>query len=92
MSLSGSIQTIQITSQADQARFCAVPDGTPLDPAMLAATDADEHWLLEDAAGAAARCSLWWRVTPAHQGYQRWPDRTLRRRRHAGRIAAPVRQ
>ena len=70
MSLRDSIQTIQATSPADQARFCAVPDGTPLDPATLAATDADEHWLLEDTAGAVARCSLWWRVAPAYQGYR----------------------
>src|SRR5512146_157665 len=65
-----TIQTIQITpaaDTADTARFCAVPDGTPLDPATLAASGADEHWLLADAAGAVARCSLWWSAAPAYQ-------------------------
>lgn len=68
MSLRSSIQTVRATSPEEQARFCAVPDGTPLDPATLAATGADEHWLLEGAAGTVARCSLWWRATPAYQG------------------------
>jgi GNAT superfamily N-acetyltransferase len=70
MPLHGSIQTIQITSAsdtADIARFGAVPDGTPLETAALAATDADEHWLLADAADAVARCSLWWSAVPAYQ-------------------------
>jgi GNAT superfamily N-acetyltransferase len=65
-----TIQTTQITAAAettDIARFCAVPDGAPLDPATLAATGADERWLLADAAGALARCSLWWSATPAYQ-------------------------
>ncbi|HEX5439515.1 MAG TPA: GNAT family N-acetyltransferase [Ktedonobacterales bacterium] len=73
MSLHGSIQTLQITSAADtgdMARFCAVPDGTPLDPATLAATGADEHWLLADAAGAVARCSLWWSAAPSYQQHR----------------------
>lgn len=73
MSLHGSIQTLQITSAADtgdMARFCAVPDGTPLDPATLAATGADEHWLLVDTAGAVARCSLWWTIAPAYQQHR----------------------
>src|SRR5690242_9792639 len=73
MSLQHAIQTIQITSAtdtADMARFCAVPDGTPLDPATLTATGADEHWLLVDAAGMVARCSLWWSATPAYQQHR----------------------
>src|SRR5580765_6255711 len=68
MSLRSSIQAVHITSPEEQARFCAAPDGTPLDPATLAETGADEHWLLEGVAGAVARCSLWWRATPAYQG------------------------
>lgn len=56
-------------SPDDSARFCAVAEGTPLDPATLAATGADEHWLLEGAAEARARCSLWWRATPTYQGH-----------------------
>lgn len=66
MALNGSIQVVQIATPAEQARFCAVPNGTALDPAMLDGTGADEHWLLEDATGAIARCSLWWRSAPAH--------------------------
>ncbi|HEU4782751.1 MAG TPA: GNAT family N-acetyltransferase [Ktedonobacterales bacterium] len=68
-----TIQTIQITSAADtadSARFCAVPDGTPLDSETLAATGADEHWLLTDAAGAVARCSLWWSTAPTYQQHR----------------------
>jgi GNAT superfamily N-acetyltransferase len=68
MSLSGSIQAIQIATPIEQARFCAVPDGLALDPATLAASAADEHWLLADATGADACCSLWWRETPAYAG------------------------
>lgn len=68
-----ALQTIQITPAADtaeMARFCDAPDGTPLDPATLAATGADEHWLLVDAAGAVARCSLWWTTAPAYQQHR----------------------
>src|SRR5690242_4742858 len=67
------IQTIQITSATDTAdigRFCAVPDGTPLAPATLAAAGADEYWLLVDEAGAVARCSLWWSAAPAYQQHR----------------------
>jgi len=68
-----TIQTIQITATADTAdiaRFCTVPDGTPLDPSALAATGADEHWLLADATGTLARCSLWWTATPTYQQHR----------------------
>ena len=68
-----TIQTTQITAAADTvdiARFCAVHDGTPLDLATLAATGADEHWLLVGAAGALARCSLWWSAAPAYQQHR----------------------
>lgn len=70
MASRGSIQEMRVASPDDAARFCAVPDGTPLDSAMLAATGADEHWLLTDDAGASARCSLWWTATPAYQGHR----------------------
>lgn len=55
---------MQVTSAAELARFCAVPHGTALDSTTLAASGADEHWLLEDSTGAVARCSLWWRSSP----------------------------
>jgi len=61
-----SLQALQVVAPAEQARFCAVASGTALDPATLPASGADEHWLLEDSAGAAARCSLWWRSAPAY--------------------------
>ena len=70
MSRSGSLVATRVTLTApdDMARFCAVADGAPLDQASLAASDADEHWLLADAAGELARCSLWIRATPAYEG------------------------
>jgi GNAT superfamily N-acetyltransferase len=70
MSRSGSIAATQVelASPDDVARFCAVTDGTLLDPATLAASGADEHWLLSDADGGVARCSLWYRAAPAYQG------------------------
>ena len=69
MSRSGSIVATQVelASPDDVARFCAVAEGTALDPATLAASGADEFWLLADAAGEMARCSLWYRSTPAYQ-------------------------
>jgi len=70
MSRSGSIAATQVelASPDDVARFCAVADGTPLDSTTLAASGADEHWLLSDADGGVARCSLWYRAAPAYQG------------------------
>ena len=70
MSHSGSITATQVmlASPDDVARFRTVADGTPLDAATLAASGADEHWLLSDAAGETARCSLWYRAAPAYQG------------------------
>ena len=70
MSRSGSITATQVrlASPDEMARFCAVADGTPLDPATLAASGADEHWLLADDTGAMARCSLWYSTAPAYQG------------------------
>ncbi len=63
------MQRIRVTTTSEQERFCAVPDGTPLNPAVLAASGADEHWLLVAANGAEARCSLWWRNTPNYEGH-----------------------
>ena len=63
-----SLQALQVVAPAEQARFCAVSSGTTLDPATLTASGADEHWLLEDSAGAVARCSLWWRSAPPYRG------------------------
>ena len=70
MSRSDSIAARQVTlaSPDEMARFCAVADGAPLDPATLAASGADEHWLLADGAGEMARCSLWYSAAPAYQG------------------------
>jgi GNAT superfamily N-acetyltransferase len=65
-----TIQATHITSASDVARFCAVPDGTPLDPSTLAGTRADEHWLLEDTAAVVARCSLWWTAAPPYTGHR----------------------
>jgi GNAT superfamily N-acetyltransferase len=70
MFYSGSLVAtrVALTSPDDVARFSAVTDGAPLDPAALAASGADEHWLLSDGAGEMARCSLWTRATPAYEG------------------------
>lgn len=55
------------TSEAEMSRFCAAPAFAPLDPQTLARTHADEHWMLADTGDViVARCSLWWRSTPAH--------------------------
>ena len=70
MSLPNTIQATRVVSPDDMARFCAADDGTPLDPASLVASGADEYWLLGDASGAVARCSLWWSATPAYQQHR----------------------
>jgi GNAT superfamily N-acetyltransferase len=62
------LQLTQIATASEKARFCAVPGGTPLDPAALEASGADEHWLLEAADDDMARCSLWWLNTPDYAG------------------------
>ncbi len=69
MSRSGSITATQVrlASPDEMARFCAVANRTPLDPATLAASGGDEHWLLADDTGAMARCSLWYSTAPAYQ-------------------------
>lgn len=68
MTTHSSITAIQPKSPAEFERFLSVPDGIHFEPDTLAESKANEHWLLEDATGARARCSLWWHATPTYQG------------------------
>ena len=67
----GAIASLNLSEPhtADElARFCALAGCAPLTPDAVAASHADAHLLLADAAGEPhARCSLWWSATPPHQ-------------------------
>lgn len=57
--------THTIIATSDIARFAASGAFPPLDPAYVAAGQADEHLLALDAQGSVrARASLWWSHTP----------------------------
>lgn len=59
-----------IVSRSEELfRFCAAA-GHPLSPETVARQAPDSSCFMEDAAGqAAARCSLWWRQTPAYMSH-----------------------
>ena len=42
----------------------------PFDAQLLQRHHPDEHWVVVDAQLVTARCSLWWRDTPAHPQHQ----------------------
>src|SRR5262245_44064151 len=49
----------------DRSAFCSLP-GFPLDPTVVRRQAPDRSVLV----GGAARCSLWWKDTPAHEGHR----------------------
>jgi GNAT superfamily N-acetyltransferase len=60
---------IEIMGLEEIPRFCAA-GGCPLPVEAVTRQAADYSLLVEDAAGhAVARCSLWWRKTPSHEGH-----------------------
>jgi GNAT superfamily N-acetyltransferase len=60
---------VAVDRPEDLARFCAAA-GHPLRPDAVTRQAPDFSSLLEDATGqAVARCSLWWRQTPAYPGH-----------------------
>ena len=63
---------ILIESETQLNRFCAMPALPPLKQSTVIQGKADAHWLLTDdkTGRAVARCSLWWRETPAHQSHR----------------------
>jgi GNAT superfamily N-acetyltransferase len=57
---------IQATTPAQIEQFCAFPGSYAITPHAPAVADADAHWLaLAGDSAPVARCSLWWRRTPA---------------------------
>lgn len=62
-------RTIIVAGPAELPRFCAAA-GNPLRPEAVARQSPDFSFLLENAGREAiARCSLWWRQTPAHESH-----------------------
>jgi predicted N-acetyltransferase YhbS len=61
--------TVAVTA-SERARFSGPLGGQALDPRGLEAQLADAHWLLLDGGEPAARCSLWWRATPAYGAHR----------------------
>ncbi len=58
-------EPLAVTSAEDRARFCSLPGLSVLTPEVLARHRPDAHWILTNAGGVVARCSLWWQETPA---------------------------
>lgn len=57
---------VQATTPALIEQFCAFPGSYAVTSRSPAVADADAHWLAFGGDGApVARCSLWWRNTPA---------------------------
>jgi GNAT superfamily N-acetyltransferase len=61
---------VRAATTTDRALFAGALGGQALDPRALDAQPADAHWLLQSAGTPAARCSLWWRATPAYGGHR----------------------
>ncbi len=63
-------RTVVVTGPEELTRFCAAA-GNPLRPDAVARQAPDFSYLLDNTAGqAVARCSLWWRQTPDHEGHR----------------------
>ena len=63
------IRIVAVTRSDELARFSAAA-GFPLHPEAVARQAPDFSFFLENAPGeVVARCSLWWRSTPAYQGH-----------------------
>ncbi|MCB0213848.1 MAG: GNAT family N-acetyltransferase [Anaerolineae bacterium] len=64
-------QPLHVQTDDQWQAFCTSPQLPPLDPKAAAAHQADAHWLLLDSRQTVvARCSLWWRQTPAYPGHR----------------------
>jgi GNAT superfamily N-acetyltransferase len=64
-------QARPVSGPDEQERFCALPGLSTLNADILARQRPDASWMLADDAGrVAARCSLWWSVTPAHTDHR----------------------
>jgi GNAT superfamily N-acetyltransferase len=62
-------RSVVVTCPAELARFCTA-GGFPLSPEAVTRQAPDFSFFLENATGqTVARCSLWWRNTPAYQGH-----------------------
>jgi GNAT superfamily N-acetyltransferase len=59
---------VRVEHAAAREHFCSLIGPVPLHPEMLAASDADQHWMLLEGSTPVARCSLWWRAVPDYQG------------------------
>src|SRR5579864_8865273 len=58
---------VRVSGREDQLRFCELPGLSALTPDIVTRHCPQASWMLLDDAGAvAARCSLWWRETPAY--------------------------
>jgi GNAT superfamily N-acetyltransferase len=61
--------TVVVACPEELSRFCAAA-GFPLHAEAVVRQAPDHSFFLETAAGqTVARCSLWWRQTPAHEGH-----------------------
>ena len=64
-------QPLHVQTDEQWQAFCMSPQLPPLDPKDAAFHKADAHWLLLDSRQTVlARCSLWWRRTPAYPGHR----------------------
>lgn len=66
-----SLQPLPVPTDDQWLAFCTPPNLPHLDPQATAAHRADAHWLLLDSRQTVvARCSLWWRQTPAYADHR----------------------
>ncbi|HEY7982997.1 MAG TPA: GNAT family N-acetyltransferase [Ktedonobacterales bacterium] len=61
---------VRAATTTDRALFVGALGGQALDARALDAQPADADWLLLDTGEPAARCSLWWRATPAYGAHR----------------------
>jgi GNAT superfamily N-acetyltransferase len=61
---------ILVETAEQRERFCALAGLDPLTPDTLSGGRADAHWMLAAGAAIVARCSLWWKATPAYQEHR----------------------
>lgn len=64
-------RAVEAASDAALARFCGLPGDAPIDPSTVRRHAPDASWMLAGGDGeVVARCSLWWRSTPALPGHK----------------------
>jgi GNAT superfamily N-acetyltransferase len=62
------ITMFTVAHDADYTHFCQLAGLSTLTPAIVARSQADAHWIVQERDELLARCSLWWTHVPSLPG------------------------